>query len=161
MKKYLSAIVAVCLVGIIVLPAFASDTVEQWGIYEISLHGPTNGNPFLDVRFAAKFSQGDDSIEAQGFYDGDGVYRVRFMPEKTGVWKYETTSSAAELVGKTGGFAVTKAQGANHGPVRVANTFHFAYGDGTPYKQLGTTCYVWELQPEELQQENKWQLVLH
>jgi hypothetical protein len=27
--------------------------------------------------------------------------------------------------------------------VRVANTYHFAYADGTPYKQIGTTCYVW------------------
>ena len=37
-------------------------TVEQWGVYEISLPGPTNGNPFLDVRFAALFAQGYDSI---------------------------------------------------------------------------------------------------
>ena len=55
-------------------------TVEQWGIYEIELKGPTNGNPFLDVRFSAAFTDGCKTIEVPGFYDGDGVYRVRFMP---------------------------------------------------------------------------------
>src|SRR6185436_19095969 len=41
----------------------------------------------------------------------------------------------------------------NHGPVHVAHTYHFAYADGTPYKQLGTTCYVWTHQDEALQEQ--------
>jgi hypothetical protein len=133
------------------LPVRAANAIEQWGIYEVTLTGPTNGNPFLDVRFAAKFSQGYDSMEVPGFYDGDGNYRVRFMPEKIGAWKYETVSGTPELNGKTGEFTATKPLAQNHGAVRVANTFHFAYADGTPYKQLGTTCYVWTHQPEALQ----------
>ena len=131
----------------------AADTVEQWGVYEITLPGPTNGTPFLDVRFAARFAQGYVSLEVPGFYDGDGSYRVRFMPDKLGAWKFETISSAPALNGKTGEFRVTKPAAGNHGPVRVANTFHFAYADGTPYKQLGTTCYVWTHQPEALQEQ--------
>ena len=35
----------------------------------------------------------------------------------------------------------------------MANTYHFDYADGTPYKELGTTCYVWQLQPEALQEQ--------
>jgi hypothetical protein len=128
-----------------------ADSVEQWGVFELALPGPTNGNPFLDVRFAARFTQGNDAMEVPGFYDGDGTYRVRFMPENPGSWKYQTLASAAELNGKTGGFTVTPPASNNHGPVRVANTFHFAYADGTPYKQLGTTCYAWTHQPEALQ----------
>ena len=122
-------------------------------MYEVTLKGPADGNPFLNVRFAARFSQGYDSIEVPGFYDGDGNYRVRFSPEKQGNWKYETSSNAPELNGKSGEFTVTKPTGGNHGPVRVAHTFHFAYADGTPYKQLGTTCYVWTHQPESLQEQ--------
>lgn len=133
--------------------ARAAETVEQWGLYEVAINGPTNGNPFLDVRFAAKFVQGYDSIEVPGFYDGDGIYRVRFSPAKQGAWKYETLSGAAELNGKSGEFTVTKPSGANHGPVCVTNTFHFAYADGTPYKQLGTTCYVWTHQSDGLQEQ--------
>jgi Domain of unknown function (DUF5060)/Domain of unknown function (DUF5605)/Protein of unknown function (DUF4038) len=128
-------------------------TVEQWGVYEVVLNGPTNGNPFLDVTFSARFTHGMNSIVANGFYDGDGIYRVRFMPGMTGDWKYETISSSRKLNGKTGAFTVTKPSAQNHGPVQVVNTYHFAHVDGTPYKELGTTCYVWELQPEELQQQ--------
>ncbi|HEX7569153.1 MAG TPA: DUF5060 domain-containing protein, partial [Verrucomicrobiae bacterium] len=55
------------------LPATAAptDTVPQWGIYEIELKGPADGNPFLDVRLSAVFSNGSKSIEVPGFYDGD------------------------------------------------------------------------------------------
>jgi hypothetical protein len=131
----------------------AEQTVEQWGVYEIALNGPTNGNPFLDVKFSARFVEGTNSVEANGFYDGDGIYRVRFMPQKQGRWYYITESSSAGLNGKTGSFTVTAPSKENHGPVGVANTYHFAYADGSPYKELGTTCYWWEWQDEALQQQ--------
>jgi hypothetical protein len=135
------------------LQAAGHATFEQWSVFEIALVGPTNDNPFSDVQFAARFTQGTNSIQANGFYDGDGVYRVRFMPETQGEWHYVTESSAAELNGKTGEFTVTPPSPGNHGPVHVADTYHFAYADGKPYKELGTTCYVWEWQPEALQEE--------
>jgi hypothetical protein len=125
----------------------------QWSLYELALAGPTNGNPFLEVRFAARFAQGYDSIEVPGFYDGDGVYRVRFMPKTQGQWSYATVSSAPELNGATGEFNSIKPSPGNHGPVGVTNTFHFSYADGTPYQQLGTTCYVWTHQPDALQEQ--------
>lgn len=143
-------------IGLSLLPLAgraAEKTVEQWGVFEIALHGPTNGNPFVDVQLSAKFSQGASAIEVSGFYDGDGIYRVRFMPEKRGEWHYVTESSTAELNGQSGDFMVARPSAENHGPVRVAHTYHFAYADGTPYKELGTTCYVWELQPTALQEE--------
>src|SRR6266487_4484 len=28
----------------------SGQAVEQWGVYEVALKGPTNGNPFLNVR---------------------------------------------------------------------------------------------------------------
>ncbi len=139
---------------IFVLPLGAAQIkVEQWGVFEVALSGPTNGNPFLDVNFSARFTQGDSVIEANGFYDGNGIYRVRFMPPIQGEWHYITKSSCAELVGKSGEFTATKPAPENHGPVRVANTYHFAYADGSPYEELGTTCYVWHLQAEALQEQ--------
>ena len=50
-------------------------SAERWDIFEIVLPGPTEGNPFLDVRFGARFFQKDTVIEAPGFYDGEGIYR--------------------------------------------------------------------------------------
>jgi hypothetical protein len=52
-----------------------------------------------------------------------------------------------------GGFFVAPPSKDNHGIVRVADTYHFAYEDGTPYYPVGTTCYVWHLQTEELQRQ--------
>src|SRR5690606_35071416 len=44
-------------------------------------------------------------------------------------------------------------QEGNHGPVRVADTFHFAHEDGTSYLPIGTTCYAWTHQGEELEEQ--------
>jgi hypothetical protein len=152
MRKFFRAVWLVTLLGAVNL--FGADkTVEQWGVFEIALSGPTNGNPFLDVKFSVRFWQRESEFEVNGFYDGDGIYRARIMPEKQGVWNYQTVSSAPELNGKSGSFIVSKPSPKNHGPVCVTNTYHFAYADGSPYKQLGTTCYVWTLQPEELQEQ--------
>jgi hypothetical protein len=126
---------------------------EQWGIFELSFNGPREGNPFLDVQFGARFYQDDTVINASGFYDGDGIYRVRCMPERTGNWRYVTRSSHSELDGRRGEFTVVEPSAGNHGPVRVRNTFHFAYADGTPYRQIGTTCYAWTHQGDEREEE--------
>lgn len=153
MKTPLIPILAVIVSAAGSLMAEPTNTVPQWDIYEIQLKGPTNGNPFMDVRLSAIFDSGDKRIEVPGFYDGDGVYRVRFMPELQGRWHYETKANRWELTNKTGDFTVTPPSKGNHGPVRVHNTYHFAYADGTPFKQIGTTIYNWLDTPEELQEQ--------
>ena len=130
-----------------------SASVEQWDIFEAALRGPAGGNPFLDVELLARFTRDDESIEVRGFYDGDGTYRIRFMPPTQGTWRYETRSNKSELSGKTGSFICVAPSPQNHGPVRVAHTFHFAYADGSPYRQIGTTCYAWVHQGEELAEQ--------
>jgi Domain of unknown function (DUF5060)/Domain of unknown function (DUF5605)/Protein of unknown function (DUF4038) len=141
-------------VVIVALASLAQATaVDRWGMFETTLRGPTNGNPFTDVSLSARFSSGDRAVEVAGFYDGGGVYRVRFMPPSTGVWHYQTRSGIPGLDGRSGEFTVLAPPSGNHGPVHVTNTFHFAYADGTPYKQVGTTCYAWIHQNERLQEQ--------
>jgi hypothetical protein len=127
--------------------------IEQWGVFEIELRGPSAGNPFVDTQLTATFERGDNRETVAGFYDGKGIYRVRYMPDMPGDWRYTTNSNAAELDGKSGAFQVVAPSGENHGPVRVRNTFHFAYADGTPYKPLGTTCYAWTSQDDALEEQ--------
>jgi hypothetical protein len=144
----------VTLIGVLLLAGrlIAAD-VEQWDVFELSLPGPTDGNPFVDVNLSARFSCDAKTIECRGFYDGQGTYRVRFSPPALGTWKYQTTSNRAALSDKSGEFLCIKPSADNHGPVVVRNTYHFAYSDGTPYKSIGTTCYAWVHQTDELKDQ--------
>lgn len=126
-------------------------TAEQWGVYEITLPGPAEGNPFLDVQLRARFSNGAQSIEVDGFYDGNGVYRLRFMPPQPGRWTWVTQSNAWPLTNKQGEFTATPAKPPNRGPVGVRHGHHFGYADGTPYKPVGTTMYSWAHRGEVLE----------
>ena len=126
-------------------------TIEKWGSFEASFAGPSAGNPFRDVAVEAVFSHKSRQVRVPGFYDGEGTYRVRFMPDTEGEWSYRTRSATAALDGKTGSFTVGPAGVGNHGPVHVRNTFHFGYADGSPYFPFGTTCYAWTHQPRDMQ----------
>jgi hypothetical protein len=128
-------------------------TTERWGIFELALDGPAEGNPFLDVTFGATFTYKHRTVTVDGFYDGDGIYRVRFMPDEVGEWQVATTSNVAALDGKTASFTCTPAGEGNHGPVRVHNTTHFIYEDGTPHISFGTTCYAWNHQGDALEEQ--------
>jgi len=127
--------------------------VTRYGVFELALEGPEKGNPFVDVALSARFWQGGRVLETEGFYDGNGIYRIRFMPDTTGIWQFETRSSAPELHRRTGSFLCTPAREGDHGPVRVYRWFHFAYDDGARYLPVGTTCYAWIHQPEALQEK--------
>jgi hypothetical protein len=118
-----------------------NEKVEQWGVFSTEARGPSNGNPFVDVQFGARFTLGHRSVDAAGFYDGSGAYKVRFSPDTVGRWSFETSSNVKELAGLTGGFECVAPGSGNRGPVGTAHQFHFQYADGTPYFPFGTTCY--------------------
>lgn len=130
----------------------ADPVVEQWGVWELALRGPSKGNPYEEVEWSARFVCGDRVIETSGFYDGDGVYRLRFMPDRIGVWTFVTRGSCPELDGLEGNFTSEPPIIGNHGPVKVYDRRHFAYSDGTRYYPFGTTCYAWHLQGEALEE---------
>lgn len=133
-------------------PAVAQGGVqrtERWGVHELTFEGPATGNPFVDVTLFATFKGAGRTIRVPGFYDGKGVYRVRFSPPETGNWAWETESSANELARKRGSFECVAPSAGNHGPMRVTQDgYHFEYADGTPFRQIGTTCYAWALQSD-------------
>jgi hypothetical protein len=129
----------------------ALSMIAQWDTFEAAFEGPSAGNPYLDVTLHAIFTFSNRAIKVPGFYDGDGVYRVRFMPDTPGEWTYRTVSNVAELDGTSGIFSCAAPRPGMHGPVTVRNKFHFAHADGTPYFPFGTTCYAWTHQPLEMQ----------
>lgn len=128
------------------------EMVEKWDIQEIVCQGPSDGNPFIEHHMSGFFQSRSEKKQVSGFYDGNGIYKVRFMPSFEEEYHFSIT---ADFLDETlqGTFLVRAASDKNHGPVRVANTYHFVYEDGKPYYSIGTTCYVWELQSEELRKE--------
>lgn len=124
--------------------------VEQYTVFEIEFKGPSSGNPFTDVQLTAEFTLMNRTLFCEGFYDGDGVYKIRFMPDEPGKWTYVTKSNQKALDSKKGSINCIPHSPENHGYVKVRNTFDFGYADGTPFYPVGTTCYAWVHQPEEL-----------
>ena len=122
-------------------------TVEKWGVFELSLPGKTDGNPFTDYEIRGRFEGRHEDVMVSGFYDGNGIWKIRFMPSWTGEYRYTVFGSFADRETR-GTFYVREAGEGNHGPVRVASKYHFSYADGTPFYPLGTTCYVWTQQPD-------------
>ena len=102
-----------------------------------------SGDPF-GVAVKAQFTHEHRTVEVAGFYDGDGVYKVRFMPDAEGEWTWK-------FVDRTGSFVCSPAAKGNHGPVTVRSRFHFGYADGTRYCPFGTTCYAWTHQGDQLE----------
>jgi len=156
---------SIAIRGFLILPILAiataraaaapADTasVEQWGVFDQSFSGPTVGNPFAEVELSARFTSRDHAVTVHGFYDGNGTYRVRFMPGRQGEWTFTTQSNCAPLSGLTGSFHCVAPTDENHGPVTVQHTYHFAYADGKPFVLIGTTSYSWTMQPDDIEEQ--------
>tara|TARA_B100000809_G_C14736316_1_gene386909 strand:- start:49 stop:348 length:300 start_codon:yes stop_codon:yes gene_type:complete len=90
-------------------------------------------------------TNGGEKENIKGFYDGDGVYKIRFIPSKEGTWNYKTQSNRSALKGKKGKFKCTAPSTNNKGLVQVVENYHFSYANGESYYPVGTTLYCWEL----------------
>ncbi len=130
--------------------------IEKWGLFEVQCKGKSDGNPFRDYVMQVTFAGEKERITVNGFYDGEGVYKARFMPSYEGIYTYTIQGNFADkdkIENAEGSFEVTAPAGNNHGPVVVADKVHLAYADGTPYFSIGTTCYAWANQPMERQEQ--------
>lgn len=130
----------------------AQQKIEQWDRFELTLKYISSGNSLKEVNFSAKFAMKDTSFVVSGFYDGNNTYKIRFMPQQTGMWNYKTSSNVRDLNNNKGSFECTKATGNNHGMVKVSNTYNFGYEDGKQYYPFGTTAYAWIHMGQEFQE---------
>lgn len=124
---------------------YTGTTVPRWGMYEITVTAPVPADPFAPDVFSATFRNGALEQHIPGFYDGDGHFTVRFMPESTGDWTYQTHGAACI----SGQFRCTDPLPGCHGPSRV-DGLHFRYADGTRCLPYGTTCYAWAHQSDAM-----------
>lgn len=126
-------------------------THPRFSLVQLEFRGQVSPIPSermpLGVTFAHESGQ---TVTVPGFWDGDDRYLVRFCPELEGRWTWSSTSDADEMAGRAGEFDVGEALPGEHGPVRVAATFHFAHADGTPFRPVGSTVYNWLHQDQPL-----------
>lgn len=132
------------------------DRASAYRMVEVAFSGPAHGNPFLEVELAAQVAAPAGSAvgdhQVSGFYDGDGTYRVRFLPDVAGRWVLTTVSNTRSLDGIELVVEVERARESDHGPVR-ADGFGFRHADGTRFLPLGTTCYAWTHQGDALEEQ--------
>lgn len=116
---------------------------------QVSLPGPANfnGNHFTDISVFGTFSCPPlaQHKRVRGFYDGDGIHKIRFMPQQPGNCTYITDSTTPTLNKKSGSFQVLPLPVGKYGqsPVRVRNTRSFVHEDGSTHFSVGTTSYAW------------------
>jgi hypothetical protein len=70
--------------------AFGEKKTEKWRVFELTLNGPSEGNPFTENQLRGVFTNSNDTVHVAGFYDGKGIYKLRFMPSREGKWEYRT-----------------------------------------------------------------------
>jgi hypothetical protein len=80
--------------------AIKEDAVEVFEVMEIVFDGPDLGETHDKPVFMLEVK----GQEFEGFYCGDGKYKVRFMPKSLGYWRYVIKSDISELDGQCGEF---------------------------------------------------------
>ena len=106
--------------------------VEKWQRMVLSFPNTSfSGNPFeLEVDGTFTHTATGTQITLPGYYDGNHIWNVAFMPTMVGAWTYMTHSSDAELNGQTGAVDVSAS---GHPGMLVADPSHpnkWKYTDG-------------------------------
>ena len=82
--------------------------VEKWDVLEVTVEGHSDKNPFVDYEIQGIFTGKHETVTVDGFYDGEGVYKVRYMPSFVELYTFEVTGSAIDGEVLTGKFQVTR-----------------------------------------------------
>jgi len=120
--------------------------VPRWDVFEASFRSSIQyANPYTDAELSCVFTgPAGRKLMVEGFWDGEGVWKVRFSPGAVGRWNYETLSNDKEMHGQKGAFRCVASE--NHGFVGIdpSHPHHFAYSDGTPFYFLGDSDSCWD-----------------
>ena len=118
--------------------------MKQYEMFELVFPGEALRDRWAQIDLTAVFACGDTVKTVKGFYDGDGRYIVRFLPEIAGEWHWRVTGAV-----NTEGTEICEAANGAHGLVKAVDT-HFEYEDGTLFIPFGTTVYALAHQEDTL-----------
>ena len=58
--------------------------MKLYETFELEFAGEKLTENWASADVTAVFTNGDTQVTTKGFYAGDGIYKVRFLPERTG-----------------------------------------------------------------------------
>lgn len=80
------------------------DVVEIFEVIEFVFDGPVQSKSLAELEKKPFFYMVVQNQKFEGFYCGEGQYKVRFMPKSVGDWEYVLESDIPELNGQSGAF---------------------------------------------------------
>jgi len=114
-------------------------SVGEWSFHSAQVYG----SPFADVEVTGVFTAPDGSVLTMpAFYDGKGIWKLRFNPKQTGNWTAALTSRPHNPdLDQTFGFEATASDA--RGTLRAVpgTAWGYAYENGEPFLAIGDTVY--------------------
>lgn len=135
---------------LLLVESFAQTPI--WTKHELQFESSNSyDNPIYNVKeFKATFTAPSGRTKVVcGFWDGDRNWKVRFLPDEIGLWKWETKCSDNENSGlhnQVGEFKCIKNSGDDlifrKGAIKhESGKYYLSYNDGTPFFWLACTAW--------------------
>ena len=122
----------VSLVAIVIAASCASAQADdlrvgQWERFELAIsNSAAYKNPYQDVQLDVEYTRPDGSkVEFPGFFDGGETWRIRFMPDVEGQWKYAARFSDGQRA-SSGSFSCVASE--NPGPLCAYSSNRIWFG---------------------------------
>ena len=111
--------------------ALAGVMVGRWARFETSVKNEkTYQDPYRDVVLDVTYKNPErKEVKFWGFYDGDRTWKIRFMPDRIGTWKYDAVFSDGSA-GISGTFECIQSNIPGMISVDQANPIWFGYKGG-------------------------------
>ncbi len=93
-------------------------SMTQYEWFELVFSSAEPKGSFVQIPLHAAIEKDGRTWNVDGFYSGKGCYRLRFLPEQAGVYRYHVYG----CVEAEGSFSVEPAEPDSHGIVRTAGT---------------------------------------
>ncbi|MDD4453399.1 MAG: DUF5060 domain-containing protein, partial [Proteiniphilum sp.] len=126
--------------------------IAKWHKKELTFVSQKSySNPVYEVDFfgAEFFSPSGERFVSRGFWDGENTWKVRFMPNQTGKWRFTTIcsdDSNLSLNQIEGSFQCIRNRSTHDiyqggALLHPEGSYHLEHNDGTPFLYIGCTAW--------------------
>jgi len=156
LKSFVLPIVVLLLASLPTPQVQAAESVAipRWQPHDFSFTTTAKPeNPFAADLSATVTGPDGRTFTLPGFFDGDGMWKIRVAPTIEGQWSLVTKSGLPDLDGKRAAFTCVKNPDSDiHGVLRVdkESPHHFVFEDGTRFfMQAYEYDWLWALDADK------------